>query len=39
LAFAATTDPAWDGITDPAAGACFGQQALELARLAKPRLG
>lgn len=35
----ATTDPAWGGITDPAAGAWFGLQALELARLAEPRLG
>ncbi len=29
-----TTDPEWGGIVDPAAGAWFPQQALELARLA-----
>jgi endoglucanase len=33
-----TTDPEWGGITDPAAGAWFPQQALELARLAGPPL-
>jgi endoglucanase len=33
-----TTDPEWGGITDPAAGAWFDQQALELARLAVPPL-
>lgn len=33
-----TTDPEWGGIVDPAAGAWFPQQALELARLAVPRL-
>jgi endoglucanase len=33
-----TTDPEWGGITDPAAGAWFGQQALELAKLASPPL-
>ncbi|GGL96905.1 glycoside hydrolase family 6 protein [Nakamurella endophytica] len=32
-----TTDPEWGGITDPAAGAWFGQQALQLVRLANPR--
>lgn len=31
-----TTDPEWGGITDPAAGAWFPQQALELARNAVP---
>lgn len=31
-----TTDPEWGGITDPAAGAWFPQQALQLARLAQP---
>jgi endoglucanase len=35
---ASTTDPEWGGIVDPAAGAWFGQQALELARLASPPL-
>lgn len=29
-----TKDPEWGGITDPAAGAWFGQQALQLAQLA-----
>ena len=33
-----TTDPEWGGIVDPAAGAWFDQQALELARLASPPL-
>ena len=33
-----TTDPEWGGITDPAAGAWFPQQALELAQLAVPAL-
>ena len=33
-----TTDPEWGGITDPAAGAWFPQQALQLAELAVPRL-
>ena len=33
-----TTDPEWKGITDPAAGAWFARQALQLARLASPRL-
>jgi endoglucanase len=33
-----TVDPEWGGITDPAAGAWFGEQALELARLAVPPL-
>jgi endoglucanase len=33
-----TTDPAWGGITDPAAGAWFPAQALELAKLAEPPL-
>ena len=33
-----TTDPEWGGRTDPAAGAWFGDQALELARLASPPL-
>ncbi|GAA3579410.1 hypothetical protein GCM10022197_41100 [Microlunatus spumicola] len=33
-----TTDPEWGGRTDPAAGAWFGRQALQLARLAEPRL-
>jgi endoglucanase len=33
-----TTDPEWSGITDPAAGAWFPQQALQLARLATPPL-
>jgi endoglucanase len=33
-----TTDPEWGGITDPAAGAWFPQQALQLAKLASPRL-
>ncbi|MDQ1743525.1 MAG: endoglucanase [Pseudonocardiales bacterium] len=33
-----TVDPEWGGITDPAAGAWFDQQALELARLAVPPL-
>ena len=33
-----TTDPEWGGIVDPAAGAWFPRQALQLARLAVPRL-
>ena len=33
-----TTDPEWGGIVDPAAGAWFSQQALQLAQLANPRL-
>jgi endoglucanase len=33
-----TTDPWWGGIVDPAAGAWFPQQALELAKLAHPSL-
>jgi endoglucanase len=33
-----TTDPEWGGITDPAAGAWFGAQALQLAQLAVPPL-
>ena len=33
-----TTDPEWGGRTDPAAGAWFGRQALQLARLASPAL-
>ncbi|MCW2507665.1 MAG: Glucanase [Modestobacter sp.] len=33
-----TTDPEWGGITDPAAGAWFRQQALQLAQLAAPPL-
>jgi endoglucanase len=33
-----TTDPEWGGITDPAAGAWFPQQALQLARLSSPPL-
>jgi endoglucanase len=33
-----TTDPEWEGIVDPAAGAWFPQQALELAKLAYPSL-
>lgn len=33
-----TTDPEWGGITDPAAGAWFPQQALQLAKLASPKL-
>ena len=33
-----TTDPEWGGITDPAAGAWFPQQALQLATLANPTL-
>jgi endoglucanase len=33
-----TTDPEWGGITDPAAGEWFGQQALQLAQLANPPL-
>ena len=33
-----TTDPEWGGIQDPAAGAWFPQQALELAQLAVPAL-
>lgn len=32
-----TTDPEWGGITDPAAGAWFPQQALQLAQLANFR--
>ena len=31
-----TTDPEWGGIVDPAAGAWFPQQALQLAQLANP---
>jgi endoglucanase len=34
----ATTDPEWGGIVDPAAGAWFPQQALQLAQLANPPL-
>ncbi len=34
----ATTDPEWGGKTDPAAGAWFGGQALQLAQLASPEL-
>jgi endoglucanase len=34
----ATTDPEWSGIVDPAAGAWFPQQALQLAALASPAL-
>jgi len=33
-----TTDPEWGGIVDPAAGAWFPQQALQLAQLANPTL-
>jgi endoglucanase len=33
----ATTDPEWGGIADPAAGAWFPQQALQLAQPAPPR--
>jgi endoglucanase len=33
-----TTDPEWGDITDPAAGAWFDQQAVELAQLAVPPL-
>ncbi|MGV8978392.1 MAG: glycoside hydrolase family 6 protein [Cellulomonas sp.] len=33
-----TTDPEWGGIVDPAAGAWFPQQALELAQLSVPPL-
>ncbi|MBT2503880.1 glycoside hydrolase family 6 protein [Curtobacterium sp. ISL-83] len=33
-----TTDPEWGGITDPAAGAWFPQQALQLAQNAVPAL-
>ncbi|MGI3783312.1 MAG: glycoside hydrolase family 6 protein [Janthinobacterium lividum] len=33
-----TTDPEWGDRTDPAAGAWFGNQALQLARLAEPKL-
>ena len=33
-----TTDPWWGGIVDPAAGAWFPQQALQLAQLANPAL-
>jgi endoglucanase len=33
-----STDPEWGGILDPAAGAWFPQQALQLARLASPPL-
>lgn len=33
-----TTDPEWGGQTDPVAGAWFGRQALQLARLASPEL-
>jgi endoglucanase len=32
-----TTDPEWGGITDPAAGAWFPQQALQLAQLSNPK--
>jgi endoglucanase len=32
-----TTDPEWGGITDPAAGAWFPQQALQLAKLASAK--
>jgi endoglucanase len=34
----ATSDPEWGGVVDPAAGAWFPQQALELASLATPAL-
>lgn len=34
----ATTDPEWGGIVDPAAGAWFPQQALQLSQLANPVL-
>jgi endoglucanase len=34
-----TTDPLWGGIVDPAAGAWFPQQALQLAQMASPALG
>jgi endoglucanase len=34
-----TTDPEWGGILDPAAGAWFPQQALQLAQKASPSLG
>jgi endoglucanase len=34
----ATTDPEWGGIADPAAGAWFPQQALQLESLASPAL-
>jgi endoglucanase len=33
-----TTDPEWGGIVDPGAGEWFPQQALELAKFAKPKL-
>jgi len=33
-----TTDPEWGGIVDPAAGAWFPQQALQLAQLVNPSL-
>ena len=33
-----TTDPEWGGIVDPIAGAWFPEQALQLARLANPKL-
>ena len=33
-----TADPEWGGMTDPAAGAWFPQQALQLAKLASPKL-
>ena len=33
-----TTDPEWGGTVDPAAGAWFPQQALQLAQLASPAL-
>jgi endoglucanase len=33
-----TTDPEWGGITDPAAGVWFPEQALELSQLASPSL-
>lgn len=33
-----TTDPEWGGVVDPAAGEWFPEQALELVRLASPKL-
>jgi endoglucanase len=33
-----TTDPEWGGIVDPAAGAWFPEQALQLSKLADPKL-
>jgi endoglucanase len=33
-----TADPEWGGTVDPAAGAWFPQQALQLAQLASPAL-